>query len=416
MRVAIVGAGFSGIETAHRLKAEGHDFTLFERSDDVGGVWHDNTYPGAACDVPSYLYSFSWAQRRDWSRPCSPQEEIQRYLRGVAEQDGLLPHIRFGTEIAEARWDEQALAWTLTTGTGETLSFDALVLACGQLNRPAYPADPGRRRLRRHRLPLGPLGPRRRPARQARRGDRHRRERDPVRARDRRPGRPPRRLPAHRAVPAAAPQPALPGRGQGRDPPRAGAAVPAPLRHVGRDGDVHPRLHEAAAAEGRLPAVVLGLHAASAARQQGGPQEGLAETRVRLQADPLQLDLPAGAAETELRGRDRPRDADHRRRRGERRRQRAQGRRDHLGHRLRRRRAGRADAGPRHGRPRAAGALERGRPRPSRDHGRGLPEPVPDVRPEHEPRRRLDHRDDRGAGRLRAERAGDCCARAAARR
>ena len=143
MRVAIVGAGFSGIETAHRLKAEGHQFTLFERSDDVGGVWHDNTYPGAACDVPSYLYSFSWAQRRDWSRPCSPQEEIQRYLRAVAEQDGLLPHIRFGTEIAEARWDERALTWTLTTGTGETHAFDALVLACGQLNRPAYPRIDG---------------------------------------------------------------------------------------------------------------------------------------------------------------------------------------------------------------------------------------------------------------------------------
>lgn len=143
MKVAIVGAGFSGIETAHRLKAAGHDFTLFERSDDLGGVWHDNTYPGAACDVPSYLYSFSWAQRRDWSRPCSPQAEIQRYLREVAERDGLIPHIRFGTEIAEARWDEQALSWTLTTGAGETHAFDALVLACGQLNRPAYPAIPG---------------------------------------------------------------------------------------------------------------------------------------------------------------------------------------------------------------------------------------------------------------------------------
>lgn len=143
MRVAIVGAGFSGIEVAHRLKAAGHDYTIFERSEDVGGVWHDNTYPGAACDVPSYLYSFSWAQRRDWSRPCSPQEEIQRYLRAVAEQDGHLPRIRFGVEIAETRWDEQALSWTLTTGGGETHVFDALVLACGQLNRPAFPEIDG---------------------------------------------------------------------------------------------------------------------------------------------------------------------------------------------------------------------------------------------------------------------------------
>ncbi len=158
MRVAIVGAGFSGIETAHRLKAEGHDFTLFERSDDVGGVWHDNTSPGAACDVPSYLHSFSWAQRRDWSRPCSPQEEIQRYLRGVAEQDGLPPHIRFWTEIAEARWDEQALAWTLTTGYRR----DALLRRARARLRPAQPAglpaDPGRRRLRRHRPSTRPAG------------------------------------------------------------------------------------------------------------------------------------------------------------------------------------------------------------------------------------------------------------------
>jgi cation diffusion facilitator CzcD-associated flavoprotein CzcO len=143
MRVAIVGAGFSGIEVAHRLQRAGHSYTIFERSGDVGGVWHDNTYPGAACDVPSYLYSFSWAQRRDWSRPCSPQEEIQRYLREVAEADGILPHVRFGTEIAEARWDEAALGWTLTTVAGETHEADALVLACGQLNRPAYPDIPG---------------------------------------------------------------------------------------------------------------------------------------------------------------------------------------------------------------------------------------------------------------------------------
>lgn len=143
MRVAIIGAGFSGIEVAHRLRAAGHQFTLFERSPDVGGVWHDNTYPGAACDVPSYLYSFSWAQRRDWTRPCSPQDEIQRYLRAVAEQDGLLPHIRFGSEIAEARWDGERCGWTLTDADGSSHEADALVLACGQLIRPVIPSIPG---------------------------------------------------------------------------------------------------------------------------------------------------------------------------------------------------------------------------------------------------------------------------------
>lgn len=147
MKVAVVGAGVSGIETAHRLKQAGHDFTVFERSGDVGGVWHDNTYPGAACDVPSYLYSFSWAQRRDWSRPCSPQAEIQRYLRRVVEDDGLLPRFRFGCEVEEVRWDERALTWTLTFASGETHTADALVLACGQLNRPAYPEVEGAERF-----------------------------------------------------------------------------------------------------------------------------------------------------------------------------------------------------------------------------------------------------------------------------
>lgn len=143
MKVAIVGAGFSGIESAHRLRAEGHEVVIFERADDLGGVWHHNTYPGAACDVPSYLYSFSWAQRRDWSRPCSPQAEIQRYLREVAAADGILPLIRFDSEIAEARWDESALTWTLTLAGGATHTADALVLACGQLTRPAFPQIDG---------------------------------------------------------------------------------------------------------------------------------------------------------------------------------------------------------------------------------------------------------------------------------
>jgi cation diffusion facilitator CzcD-associated flavoprotein CzcO len=143
VKVAIVGAGFSGIEAAHRLRADGHEVTLFERAEDVGGVWQHNTYPGAACDVPSYLYSFSWAQRRDWSRPCSPQAEIQAYLREVAAADGILPHVRFGCEVEEARWDEAALTWTVTLAGGETHAADALVLACGQLTRPAYPDIPG---------------------------------------------------------------------------------------------------------------------------------------------------------------------------------------------------------------------------------------------------------------------------------
>ena len=97
MRIAIVGAGFSGIGTAIALRDAGFtDVTILEKAQDLGGVWHYNTYPGAACDVPSYLYSYSYEQRRDWSRPCSPQDEILGYLHGVAARHGVDRLIRYG--------------------------------------------------------------------------------------------------------------------------------------------------------------------------------------------------------------------------------------------------------------------------------------------------------------------------------
>ena len=140
MRVAIVGAGFSGIAMAIALKREGiHDFTVFERADDLGGVWHHNTYPGAACDVPSYLYSFSYAQRRDWSRPCSPQEEILEYLHDTVARHGVDSHIRTGIEMASASFDAGDARWKLETTDGQAFEADALVLACGQLSRPRWP-------------------------------------------------------------------------------------------------------------------------------------------------------------------------------------------------------------------------------------------------------------------------------------
>jgi cation diffusion facilitator CzcD-associated flavoprotein CzcO len=149
MRVAIVGAGFSGIGMGAALQRAGHEYAIFERAGDLGGVWQHNTYPGACCDVPSYVYSYSWAQRRDWSRPCSPQAEIKDYLREVATEHRVIGKISFNTEVTEARWDPARLKWRLTLsrseadGAAATYEADALVLGCGQLSRPSRPEIPG---------------------------------------------------------------------------------------------------------------------------------------------------------------------------------------------------------------------------------------------------------------------------------
>ena len=119
-RIAVIGTGFSGIAAAVRLTEAGEtDFVLYERSGDVGGTWRDNTYPGCACDVPSHLYSFSFAPNPSWSRAFSPQPEIQRYLRGVADSYGVTPRVRFHHEIEDASWDEADRVWRLNTSQGE---------------------------------------------------------------------------------------------------------------------------------------------------------------------------------------------------------------------------------------------------------------------------------------------------------
>jgi cation diffusion facilitator CzcD-associated flavoprotein CzcO len=142
-RVAIVGAGFAGLGTAIRLKREGiDDFVVLERADDVGGTWQANTYPGCQCDVPSHLYSFSFALNPDWTRTYSTQPEIWDYLRDCTERFGITPHIRFGCELREASWDEDAGAWRLTTSQGE-LSAQVLVAGVGPLSEPKVPEIPG---------------------------------------------------------------------------------------------------------------------------------------------------------------------------------------------------------------------------------------------------------------------------------
>lgn len=142
--VAIVGTGFGGVGAAVRLLQAGvTDLVLFERGDDVGGVWRDNTYPGAACDVPSHLYSFSFAPEHRWSRRFAPQAEIHAYLRRVASEHGVTPRVRFRTEVLGAVFDEGTGRWTLSLSGGDTHEADVLVTAVGQLSRPAVPRLPG---------------------------------------------------------------------------------------------------------------------------------------------------------------------------------------------------------------------------------------------------------------------------------
>lgn len=142
--VAIVGSGFSGLGMAIRLKQQGdHDFVVLERDDDVGGTWNANTYPGCACDVPSHLYSFSFAPNPDWSETYSPQPEIRDYLQRCATDFGIRPHVRLRTTVTGASWSEDEGRWTITTDAGEDVSARVLISAMGPLTEPAIPDLPG---------------------------------------------------------------------------------------------------------------------------------------------------------------------------------------------------------------------------------------------------------------------------------
>jgi cation diffusion facilitator CzcD-associated flavoprotein CzcO len=145
LKVVIVGAGCGGVAAAIELGRHGFtDVTLLERAPELGGTWFHNTYPGVACDVPSHLYSFSFATRRDWSRLCSPQDEILTYLRGVAHEHGVDRFLVPNTDVEACRWDDSECRWTVRSADGRTWEADALVLATGQLHQPAVPALDGR--------------------------------------------------------------------------------------------------------------------------------------------------------------------------------------------------------------------------------------------------------------------------------
>jgi cation diffusion facilitator CzcD-associated flavoprotein CzcO len=141
--VAIVGAGFGGLGMAIQLERSGRrDFAVLERGADVGGTWHANTYPGAQCDIPSNLYSYSFAPKHDWSRAYPEQEEIQEYIRGCAERFGVTDRIHLQTELLDAAWSDEDSRWRIETSRG-ALEARVLVAAPGLLSEPSIPPLPG---------------------------------------------------------------------------------------------------------------------------------------------------------------------------------------------------------------------------------------------------------------------------------
>ena len=145
IKIAIIGAGFGGIGLGVRLKRAGfHDFVIFERAAEVGGVWRDNSYPGAACDVPSRMYSFSFANDYPWSERFGQQPEILDYLKNCADRFGVRSHIRFNTEVDGAEFDAQNDQWHISIRHGGIETADMLVSAIGLFNQPLVPDLPGR--------------------------------------------------------------------------------------------------------------------------------------------------------------------------------------------------------------------------------------------------------------------------------
>jgi len=144
LRVAVIGAGMSGLLAAHRLQQAGVPFVVFEKNDDVGGTWYENAYPGCRVDNPNHNYSYSFAQRHDWPAHFSTQDVLHRYFDDCAEAFDLRRHIRFGTEVVAATWSDEEQCWTVELATGESVRADAVISAVGQLNRPSLPDIPGR--------------------------------------------------------------------------------------------------------------------------------------------------------------------------------------------------------------------------------------------------------------------------------
>src|SRR5512139_469327 len=144
LSVAIIGAGPGGLCAAIRLAQAGFErVVILEKAAGLGGTWYHNRYPGCACDIPSFLYSFSFEPKCDWSRPYGSQAEILAYMEHCARKYGILPHCRFGSGVRRADWDGPRARWTLTLEHGERVEADVVVSALGMFNELAWPALEG---------------------------------------------------------------------------------------------------------------------------------------------------------------------------------------------------------------------------------------------------------------------------------
>lgn len=144
LRVVVIGAGIAGICAAIRLGQAGvRDLVVLEKTDAVGGTWRENVYPGAACDVPSHLYSFSFAPNSEWSKVYADQPEILNYLKDCVEMFGIADCIRYGSEVVEARYGKETGHWRIDLAAGDSVVADILIVACGQLHRPNIPSFAG---------------------------------------------------------------------------------------------------------------------------------------------------------------------------------------------------------------------------------------------------------------------------------
>ena len=142
--ITIVGCGFAAVALGISLKKAGlNNFTILERSNEIGGVWRENTYPGAACDVPSRLYSFSFEQDYPWSLRYAPQKEILEYLKHCIDKYSLTPHIRLGMEVTKAIYDDDSAKWSVAIKSGDVITTDIFISAVGLFNNPSIPAIAG---------------------------------------------------------------------------------------------------------------------------------------------------------------------------------------------------------------------------------------------------------------------------------